>query len=122
MKLAGWYSIIVGLLMIGQWAFFLGAGQVPEAHSAPIALSFHLIAEFATAVSLLTSGYGLLKGKAWGVHAFSVAAGMLVYTVIVSPGYFAQQGQWAFVGMFGVLFVLTAISLANVLRSHTTRA
>jgi len=31
---------------------------------------------------------------------------MLLYTLIVSPGYFAQKGQWAFVGMFAVILVL----------------
>jgi len=34
---------------------------------------------------------------------------MLLYTVIVSPGYFGQLGQWVFVLMFAVLVVLTVL-------------
>ena len=46
------------------------------------------------------------------------AAGMLLYSVIVSPGYFAQQGKWPPVAMFVVLLVLTLISMAAVMRSE----
>ena len=35
--------------------------------------------------------------------------------LIVSPGYFAEKGQWAFVAMFAALLVLTLISLALAL-------
>jgi hypothetical protein len=45
-----------------------------------------------------------------------VFAGMLIYSVIVSPGYFAQQGQWALVAMFAVLLVLAIVSVAVVVR------
>jgi hypothetical protein len=35
---------------------------------------------------------------------------MLAYTAIVSPGYFAQQGQWPLVGMFAVILALDIVS------------
>lgn len=41
--------------------------------------------------------------------------GMLFYTVIVSPGYFAQKGQWAWVLIFGALLILGIASLLPVL-------
>jgi hypothetical protein len=37
---------------------------------------------------------------------------MLLYTAIVSPGYFAQKGEWAMVVMFAVILILAALSLA----------
>jgi hypothetical protein len=37
---------------------------------------------------------------------------MLTYTVLVSPGYFAQLGQWPLVAMFAVLLILTLVSYA----------
>jgi len=37
--------------------------------------------------------------------------GLLLYTIIVSSGYFAQKRVWPIVGMFAVLLALTAISL-----------
>jgi hypothetical protein len=39
---------------------------------------------------------------------------MLLYSVIVSPGYFAQLGQWEFVAMFAILCILTIISTVIV--------
>jgi hypothetical protein len=112
MTFAAWYAIIVGVLMFGQWAFFLAAKQVPELKTEPVRISFHLAAEFLTAAALIAGGVGLLAQSAWGVQIYPVAMGMLIYTIIVSPGYFAQQRAWPLVGMFGVLLVLALISLS----------
>jgi hypothetical protein len=43
---------------------------------------------------------------------------MLTYSVIASPGYFAQQGQWALVAMFAVLLVLAIGCAVAVARSR----
>jgi hypothetical protein len=45
-----------------------------------------------------------------------VANGLLIYTVIVSPGYFAQSGQWPLVGMFALLLVLAVLSIRSLWR------
>lgn len=111
MKFAGIYAIVVGLMMIAQWSFFLITGRVPELQSEPIRLAFHLTAEFITAFGLLASGFGLLRRTTWASKGYLVFGGMLLYSVIVSPGYFAQQGQWIFVVMFGLLLVLALWSM-----------
>ena len=49
-----------------------------------------------------------------------VALGMLLYTVIVSPGYFAQRGEWPLVAMFGVL-LLSALVFARRMRPESRR-
>ncbi len=118
MKFTGIYSIIVGVLMLAQWAFFLATGQVPELKTEPFRIAFHLAAEgaTATALALIVSGIGLLSRKAWGRTAALVALGMLIYTSIVSPGYFAQQGVWALVGMFAVLLALALVGLGLLSR------
>ena len=112
MKFAAWYGILVGVL--GQWGMFLATGQVPELRSEPLHIAFHLAGEGLTATGLLVSGIALLKRKNWAKRVYLVAAGMLLYSVIVSPGYFAQQGQWPLVAMFGTLLVLALLSLAEV--------
>jgi hypothetical protein len=88
----------------------------------PIRLAFHLAAEAGAALALLISGAALLGGKPWGRTCSLVALGMLMYTVIVSPGYFAQQGQWPLVGMFAVLLVLDLYCLVLILRSSSSPA
>jgi hypothetical protein len=82
-----------------QWAFLLAAKQVPELKTEPVRVSFHLAAEFLTATALMTSGAGLLVQAAWALQLYPVAVGMLIYTVIVSPGYFAQKHAWPLVGI-----------------------
>jgi len=107
-------ALVVGLLMVGQWVFFLVSGQVPELKTEPRAIRFHLAAELLTAGALVAAGLGLLLGAGWGRSLYLVATGMLLYTLINSPGYFAQRGQWALVGMFAVLLALALAGLALV--------
>jgi hypothetical protein len=113
MKFAATYGIFVGVMMFAQWIFFLTSGQVPELQTEPWRIAMHLAAEFITAAGLIIAGWGLLRRKGWGVNTYLVFAGMLIYSVVASPGYFAQQGQWALVAMFTVLLALTVISVVN---------
>lgn len=117
MKFSAWYLILVGVLMFGQWGFFLAAGSVPELQTEPYRIGFHLAGEFATAACLIAGGIGLLRRNHWGRGFALFAAGLLAYTAIVSPGYFAQSGQWVLVGMFAVLLALDVVSAAILLRS-----
>ena len=115
MVFASIFALIVGAGMIGQWVFFLATGQVPELKTEPLRIRFHLVAELATAVVLLVGGLALLTDQTWGRCLYLLAMGMLLYTLIVSPGYFAEKGQWAFVGMFAVVFLLALLSVVLVL-------
>jgi peptidoglycan/LPS O-acetylase OafA/YrhL len=114
MRFAGWSSLVVGILMLAQWTFFLAAGQVPELQTEPIALSFHLAAEFVTSAVLIASGSKLLRGDRRAIAFALVGNGMLLYTVVVSPGYFAQLGQWPLVLMFAGLLGLALLSVAKL--------
>ncbi|KXA95402.1 hypothetical protein AKJ40_00985 [candidate division MSBL1 archaeon SCGC-AAA259M10] len=105
------YPIIIGLLMIGMWSALLGTGQVSEVGTALLEISYHLVAEFLTAVLLIVGGFGLYGGRRWGFGVFSVSMGLLLYSVINSTGYYAAQGDVAMVGMFTVLTILTALLL-----------
>jgi len=117
MRFSAIYAILVGVLMMGQWSLSLARGQVPEVETAPIRIAAHLVAEFLTAVALIVGGVGMLGHVAWGSPLTLVALGMLIYTLIASPGYFGQRGEWPMVILFGVLLVLALISALSVLRS-----
>lgn len=119
-KIAAIYSILIGTVMIGMWTVLLGTGQVPEIDTEPISLSYHLIAEFATAVTLLIGGFGLFTNRKWGLKAYLVSMGMLLYAVLMAGGYYAQKGEWAMIGMFTIFTILTAIFVALLL-SRTDR-
>jgi hypothetical protein len=115
MTFAAIYALVVGVAMIGQWTVSIVRKQVPELETERARITFHLAGEFITALALLASGSGLLLDACWGLEAYLVAVGMLFYTIIVSPGYFAQKRQWPMVGLFAVLIVLAIVSLVLVL-------
>ena len=116
MKFPAWYGIGVGILIIAQWAFSLHGGGVPELESAPWEIAFHLAAEMSTAVVLIIGGISALRSTAWSKPVLLLGLGMVIYSEIVSPGYFAQLNQWAFVAMFAVL-LLGAVWSARLLIS-----
>lgn len=118
MKFSGWYGIIVGGLMLAMWSFFLLTGQVPELQTEPLRIYFHLVAEFSTAICLIIGGLALLRKLPWAKTLYFIATGMVLYSLIVSPGYYAQLGQWGFVVMFAVLIALTLFSVIKVVRSR----
>ena len=109
------FAVLVGIGIIAMWTVSFRSGQIPELESEPIRIKFHLAAEFATAGVLIIAGVGLYAQLGWSISAYLVALGMLFYTVIVSPGYFAQKRQWSYVVMFGIILVLGLLSLFVVL-------
>ncbi|HNQ81037.1 MAG TPA: hypothetical protein PKI53_08055 [Candidatus Aminicenantes bacterium] len=100
MKIRKWavlYSLIVGVSMIGMWTMFFASGGIPELKTKPLEINLHLAAELSTAVLLLIGGWGLIKRRPWGTQAHSLSMGMLLYTLIASPGYYLQKGELPFV-------------------------
>lgn len=122
MKFPAWYGILVGFLMIGQWSFTLLAGAIPEFQTAPREIAFHLVAEFTTALLLLTGGIATLNASTQGRQILLVGLGMVIYSEIASPGYYAQLGQWAFVAMFAILLFGAVWSVKALLRQTDSRS
>lgn len=108
------FAILVGLAMIGEWTRSYMAGQIPELAYEPIKILFHIGAELITALCLIIGGVGLWMDLGWGRTLFLVAMGMLFYTCMVSPGYFAQQGNWKWLGFFSSLIVMGVVSVIMV--------
>lgn len=110
------YSIFIGLFMIIFWSLLVATDQIlPE--QVPYAISFHLAGEFGTAALLFVSGVGLLKSMGWAKILSPFALGMLLYTVIVSPGYYAQLGNTPMVPMFSVLIALTIAAFVGAFKA-----
>ena len=116
MKFSSWYGILVGLLMIAQWTFSILSGGVPKFQTAPWAIAFHLAAEMSTALMLISGGLATLKSAAWGKQTLLVGLGMVIYSEIVSPGYYAQQRQWAFVAIFAALLFGATVAVTLLLK------
>lgn len=116
MKFSTWYAILVGLLMIAQWIFSILSGGVPEFNTAPWEIAFHLAAELSTALALIIGGIAALKSVPRASQVLLVALGMVIYSEIVSPGYFAQLGQWPLVAMFALLLLGAAIAVTQLMK------
>ena len=117
-KLLAVYGIVVGIMIIAQWAVFILIGEVPELETEPTRIAFHIAAEFATALALFVGSMGLARQKNWGYPAFLLSLGMLSYTIIVSPGYFAQDGEMVFVAMFAILWIITIAAIVVAIRNE----
>jgi peptidoglycan/LPS O-acetylase OafA/YrhL len=116
MKITGWFGLIVGVLMGIAWTVLLATGQVPELETQPLAIKFHLLAEFATALLLVVTGIGLLKRPERWQRRYLLAAGMLLYSLINAAGYFLQQGQQPVAVVFAVFLACTFASIQPILR------
>jgi len=112
-KIAAVYSIIVGVSMIGMWTVFYLTSGIPEINTEPAKITMHLIAEFITAIALILGGLGLISNRKWGFQTYLLSMGMLMYTLIVSPGYYIQSSEFIFVAMFAV-FIILAITFITM--------
>lgn len=111
------FPLAVGVSIIAWWVLVFATGQVPELAAAPIQLAFHVVAELLTAGALIAGGIGLLRRRPWGRAVDLVGLGMLLYTAIGSPGYFAQTGQWLLVGVFAIVAAGTLVALVAAVRA-----
>lgn len=118
MRIVRWFSLAVGVLMCLQWGVTLATGGAPEVRTEPIRLGFHLAAEAATAAVLILAALAGFRGKTWARDLNLVGLGLLGYTVVVSPGYFAERGQAAPVIMFAFLLVCTVVCVMVAARSQ----
>ena len=121
MKFPAWYGILVGWLMIVQWGFSIVSGGVLEFKTAPWEIAFHLAAEMSTALMLIVGGIAALKSVHRAEQILLIGLGMVIYSEIVSPGYFAQLGQWALVAMFALLLCSAAWSAMLLVSSKERR-
>lgn len=108
------YSILVGVFMIGFWAVLVATKQA-ELDQRPWDMRLHITAEFATAILLIVSGSSGFLASLGTSGLAPVALGMLLYTTVNSPGFYAGKRNWPMVGMFTVLTILTLAALATLL-------
>ena len=112
-NLVGIYSVLIGLMMIGMWVSLLLTKQVPElkpASYAPRLIAYHIVAELLTAIVLIISGVGLFLVSDWAKILSAISLGMLLYSVINSPGKYAHENNLPMVAMFTIITILTVVA------------
>ena len=107
---SAWFTIVVGLLMMGMWSMLVLTGQVPYLDTPQLEIKLHIFTEMLTAAALIVGGVSVLRGWKLGPLHY-VSQGMLIYAIINSSGYYIDLGETAMAGMFGVLLLGTLASL-----------
>jgi hypothetical protein len=107
------YCIVVAALMIGWWGLDIRNGALRRHDRRPAEIGLHLAAELATATLLASGAITLVVAATPGLAL--VALGMLLYTVVQSPGYFLARGETAPAVMCAVLLVLTVVAIVAAL-------
>ena len=104
-KWASAYCMLTRVPMTGMWVIFLLNGIVPELAATPTETMFSIAADNTIALFLVAAGYGLYTGKRWAERAL-ILMGALFYGLMIAIGYYAQLGEYAFLGMFVPIFAL----------------
>ncbi len=99
------FSLIVGLAMLFVWLLLYLSNGIPELATEPVRIWLHIAAEVATGAGLLIAGIGLWRNTTWAPRLHWLAMGALIYTLIQSPGYYAQMGEYAMVIVFFIMLV-----------------
>lgn len=112
----GWFEIVVGASVVSLWTMLLVTRQVPQIAAGQRDIWFHLTAELLTALLLVVGGVLLLSdGDDTAGAVSAVALGALLYTTINSPGYYADRGETAMVGIFATLALATLTAVLVLL-------
>jgi peptidoglycan/LPS O-acetylase OafA/YrhL len=117
MRMVAWFQIIVGMAVAALWVVLLATGQVPEVTAGRVDIWFHIAAESAMALLLLTAGVAALRRVAVARLLSSLALGLLLYSAVSSPGYYAERGDWLVVAAFAVVVAAAAACVAAVVRA-----
>ena len=119
-KVSSVYSLFMGISMLAMWLMFYFTNSIPEIQTKPVELGLHVVAEVSTALLLIIGAIGLLLKKSWGLKTYLISMGMLLYTLIMSPGYFLQKGEIPFVIMF-IVFLMLAIFLIILIAKNSNK-
>jgi hypothetical protein len=104
-KAAAIFSILMGVMMFGTWAFLFLFNQFPGIRTVPLESGYLLVAEFLTAAALIIAGYGVLTRRQWALALMLVALGELIYCTIRFAGELGQNGSLAGLGFFSAVAV-----------------
>lgn len=100
-KIIGYYSLLLGISVIGLWVMILLTSEIEEG---PKEMSLHLVSEFAMAIVCLIGGWRFMKNT----QAFTillVGHSMVLYSTLNAAGYYWQRDDIIMTLMLSVFFL-----------------
>jgi hypothetical protein len=107
-KRIAYFSIFLGLVVIGMWLNLLMKGSISER---PTAIGFHIFVEFVMAVICLVSGTMMIRNKPYSIETNMLGMGMVVYSTLNAAGNYGQQGQKPMMMIFLLICVLAVFTI-----------
>ncbi len=114
-KATAWYSIAVGIMNIGTWAFLLFSGNVTEFETEPAAFGFHWLSELTTAIMLIVSGMILLKHARHAIQAMFLSLGLLVMAIMGAFIYYMLNFE---VVIFAISALVTGSTIIFIILNY----
>ena len=108
-KFIAYYSIFLGIAVLGMWIKILLLEKIPEGR---IELQFHLLSEFLMAIICIGGGICILLKKKFGLQLSLIGHSMIIYSVLNAAGYYGQRQQ---IGMTVMFIILLIISISQIL-------
>ncbi len=118
MGLGDWYltvfSVGVGVSMPAFWAIAAARGTLAHYGQGRDDLAWHVVAEVVTGTVLLAAGLGMALGDPddrWVATLSALGLGLLVYSLIQSPGHYAARGDRRMLATFALTWAATVPAL-----------
>lgn len=105
-KIIAYYSVILGVSILGLWIIILTGDGMPEG---PVESTFHLLSEFLMAALCILGGIlTLIKRDQFNIVIVAAHA-MVIYSVLNAAGYYGQNSGLAIAVPFVCLAVISAL-------------
>ena len=120
-KAAAIFSILMGLMMLGTWAFLLLFNRFPAVRTVPLETGYLLAAELLTSAALMVAGYGVLVHWQWAPALLLVALGELIYCTVRFAGELGQGGSVAGLAFFTSVAVAALVFVVYLVARLATQ-
>ncbi len=115
--LLAWYSLGVGISLIGFWSWVVLTGRAGQIGRGRADFGWHIAAELAAGVLTLIAGLGLVfaPDASWPPVITAVGIGAVIYAITESAGHYVATGQRMMAGAVAAGWLFTIPALALVL-------
>jgi hypothetical protein len=112
-KAAGGFSLVIGLLMMGAWAFLMKSGwdsfQTQKAE-----YSFHVLTELVSSGMLIVAGIAMMRNWSRGPALFIIANGLLLYTTVYALLAYGTTGHPLLMNGLAVLLMIVSVYMVGL--------
>jgi len=112
-----YFLIFTGISIIGLWIMLGLTNQIIEFETEPISIVFHIFIEISMGLIAIIGGVFMLKGFKYSREIQLFVLGMVVYSVVNSSGYYGDLGEYIMIFMFGILLIISIISVLYLSKS-----